>query len=393
MSRPLQRDQNLLVYEPVCHGLEHAPFNLGLLAAAAEAFEGRVSFAGETTHLQVLRQSAPRSLEQLVTWRRVDITPRRLSGLRRRFQYEKRALDKIWRFAAEASATTLICTNITEAGLLALKWKMWSTNPKRTVGAVFHSVLDRLVSSRSGRLQLRAAIPRGLRYLLLGGRIRDAVVDLVPPLAERSFVLPHPLALGLDARPAELDIRRIVFGYFGRGIPDRGFPLFLQIARDHISNGVKSAFAVIGSYSEHSRAEVQSLREAGGGRFFAPAPNAGQMQMDDYQQLVRETSYAVLPYPAEAYRFTCSGAVFDALTAAKPIIALRTPLFEELFSLMGDIGYLCPNEDELRRTVRAIIEHPPGERYRIQSQNLLRAAEFFGTAPVARGLTAALGSA
>lgn len=42
-----------------------------------------------------------------------------------------------------------------------------------------------------------------------------------------------------------------------------------------------------------------------------------------------------MPYSAEAYGLTRSGAIFDALAAAKPVIALRTALFDELFSKLG----------------------------------------------------------
>jgi hypothetical protein len=82
--------------------------------------------------------------------------------------------------------------------------------------------------------------------------------------------------------------------------------------------------------------------------------------------------YAVFFYPADSYRLTASGAFFDALAFAKPLIAIRNPFFEHYFSRFGDIGYLCDDYAEVKKMVSDILMHGSGGRYERQIKNLLR---------------------
>jgi glycosyltransferase involved in cell wall biosynthesis len=382
----------LLVYEPVCYGLEHVPFNTGILEAGLAAFNGRVTFAAEASHIAAVCESAPPAVRDAVEWRKIDIAPRRLTGFRARLPYERKLLDEIWKITAAESPAAILSTVLTEPGLLALKWKVWSSGGNTPVGAVFHSALEGFRYSRKRRFYLRAATPPRLRYLLLGETIRTEVLKLVPQIADHAFVLPHPLTPGVDSGPAELSHERIGFAFLGRATPEKGFPLFLEVARESIlaPQPGGTEFALIGSYFEEFRREIQSLLQSAPGRFHAPPDADRKVPTEEYRQRMHEADYVVMPYSADAYRFTCSGAVFDALAAAKPLIALRTPLFEELFARMGDIGYLCATPGELARTVHQIAAGPPRGRYREQVTNLLREREFFETPSVARHLAAAL---
>ena len=59
---------------------------------------------------------------------------------------------------------------------------------------------------------------------------------------------------------------------------------------------------------------------------------------------------AALPFPPTSPAITnlsASGALLDAITWLKPIIANRIPFVANLFERYGDIGYLCDDPDQM----------------------------------------------
>ena len=59
----------------------------------------------------------------------------------------------------------------------------------------------------------------------------------------------------------------------------------------------------------------------------------------------------------------------------KPIIAIKNPLFQYYFDLMGDIGYLCRDYGEVKDLVLNLIEKQDKERYNRQKLNLKKGQE------------------
>jgi hypothetical protein len=55
------------------------------------------------------------------------------------------------------------------------------------------------------------------------------------------------------------------------------------------------------------------------------------------------------------YKYLASGAVFDAINAEKPIIALRNDYFEYLFSKFGAFGYLADSIDDMADIIRGLL--------------------------------------
>ena len=63
----------------------------------------------------------------------------------------------------------------------------------------------------------------------------------------------------------------------------------------------------------------------------------------------------------------------DAFRNAKPCIALRTPLFEEYFETMGNIGYLCQDLDEMRQVISRVTSRFPADEYLAQQRAIVTA--------------------
>lgn len=65
-----------------------------------------------------------------------------------------------------------------------------------------------------------------------------------------------------------------------------------------------------------------------------------------------------------------AGTLLDAIAWAKPVIARRIPLFEDMFQRYGNIGYLFDDDNDLREIVRSILSHPLSSHYRNQILNI-----------------------
>jgi hypothetical protein len=69
---------------------------------------------------------------------------------------------------------------------------------------------------------------------------------------------------------------------------------------------------------------------------------------DIFEQELAQVSYILMFYPKDAYKFMPSGVFFDAIKLEKPIIAIRNSFFEYYFKLLGNIGFLVDNIDEMK---------------------------------------------
>ena len=86
-----------------------------------------------------------------------------------------------------------------------------------------------------------------------------------------------------------------------------------------------------------------------------PSPDV-PLDQEAYEKYCRCIDYALFFNRPSAYELRASGAILDAFSFLKPIIALKSPLSEYYFKKMGDIGYLCENYNAVRDTVLDILE-------------------------------------
>ncbi|MDB9874304.1 hypothetical protein OAC97_03505 [Flavobacteriaceae bacterium] len=66
--------------------------------------------------------------------------------------------------------------------------------------------------------------------------------------------------------------------------------------------------------------------------------------------------FAIFFYPTTEYVFRASGAITDAIALGIPIIALKHPYFNYLFSKGGDIGYLCDSFEDIRKVIDTLMK-------------------------------------
>lgn len=106
----------------------------------------------------------------------------------------------------------------------------------------------------------------------------------------------------------------------------------------------------------------------------------GDLLRNVYEELVQSLQFVLFLYPTSSYKVTASGAIFEAISNLKPIIALSNPFFEYIFSIMGRIGYLFCSMDELERFM--LTFHVEESDYLQMQNNMLNNRKYFSAKAV-----------
>ncbi len=377
-----------ILYEPVCRGAEHAPFNAALLATTLEAYPRRaVMFLAEPEHLGEVRALLDRTTANAIVWQPLDIAPRDCRAFRARLPYEWRVVAEVLGVAARVRGMRVIACAVTHAGLAALEGQLLTRAWTTSVAVVHHSGLSATLGSRSTRALLRWTAGGRIRHVVLARSILRTATDAMPGARgiasiRHPYLFP-PVDLARSAWPAGEPPR---FGFLGLASEDKGFDRFCRVAAAASQalpeNAVRPRFELVGRLDSASRDALATLDP--GGHVEIGSRN-GPMARSLYEARADALAYAILPY-APTHDLASSGAILDAFGRATPCIALRTPLFEEYFSLMGDIGYLCADERELTAVVRDIVRCRPLERYAAQRRAIVERRVLFTPRYVAREL-------
>jgi len=84
---------------------------------------------------------------------------------------------------------------------------------------------------------------------------------------------------------------------------------------------------------------------------------------EDFRDLLGRLHFVFLPLQPEYYRLAASGALLDAITWLKPVIATSVPIVSDIFARYGDIGYLCNSTIEMQQALRTVLTKMDSVRY------------------------------
>jgi hypothetical protein len=373
----------IVLFDALAWGFEHVPFDAAFIAATARAYPGEpIHFFAERDHLeQVQRFLGPGRRLPDVEWRELTLPPR-FAAPKERLAADFRLCQGMLSEARRLGATRVVaCYMHATTGTAALK-SLSLLHRRMVIALVHHGSLLRLMSSRRYGPLLRLGNGR-LRQIVLGEPIRAEVLADVPELRRNLRAIRHPYFFD-GAAPSEYPgSSPATFSFLGLVDETKGFAEFVDLASEIAPPaGDAVRFDLIGGKR--------------GAAIEPPGPwvklygNDGPLPRDVFERQLALTTYAVFPYRPSAYRLVASGSVLDALAAGKPLIALRNPQFEEMFQVMGDIGYLCDDMADMKRLIATILRDPPRDRYRQQSRNILATRRIFEPEAVAVELRAAL---
>jgi glycosyltransferase involved in cell wall biosynthesis len=372
----------IIICEPQCIGFEHAGFNSVLMKTVEKAYGEEILFLGEETHIEQVKNIMGSDLK--VNYRVIDVPPREQPDLDR-LRNEFRLTKDVFALADSLNCDRLIFSSITRPGLISVKFYIRRFS-KVQVLVIPHSLLDKINEFPRSRnfifyfkFWLRFFNNKRLTYLLLGKTIKDELLKELTALNEYTEYVDHPFFF----KTFELDDtymdRELVFGFLGVGYRRKGIEDFIKLAKYVKAQGYaeKVKFILAGFIAD---ADVEIEENS-----FLTASRT-PLKQDDYFKYLKEVNYALFFHKAEDYRFTASGVFFDAISFLKPIIALKNPFIQYYFDLMGDIGYLCKDYEEMEQVVMDVIKNPDKKRYQKQQLNLKEGREKISTAKIAEEL-------
>jgi glycosyltransferase involved in cell wall biosynthesis len=378
----------ILVFETNWTGTTHAPGNSATVQILARAFPGQeVRVHADATHLAELRRDAalmalpniglvPIAVPAVWQGRPHIVSARRMLA---EFRTIRAALGAVP--AEEPCLVFLISTSCT--GSFAAAWAARLSGRRRIgVQVGLHGNLNDATSGwrprnplRRGfdtRSALEARYPVPLRFLVLEDAIRTALQSLLPAAAARTDVVPLPVntaevPAAAESAPGLAPPIRI--GFVGLGTPAKGMDSFLEVARRvrarHGADRVQ--FVHVGRMPAESA--------AAGAEVLADPPATEHLARAEFVRRLASLHYVFLPYRRGYYDLSASGALIDALTWLKPVIATRVPLTEQFFAEYGDIGLLGDDDAALEAAVEQVVAHPDPARHAHQVEALRAARE------------------
>jgi hypothetical protein len=157
-------------------------------------------------------------------------------------------------------------------------------------------------------------------------------------------------------------------GLVGQATRDKGIDVFLQLAHGlRARHGDAIEFYLVGG-ARHD-ADLAA---------FAPLAHpvtAGGIPRAVFLERLAHLHYVLLPLRPEYYRLSASGALIDAVTWLKPVIATRMPIVTGLFERFGEIGHLCDDADGFRAVLEGLLANRDAARYRRQVDAMRRVRE------------------
>jgi len=366
----------IIVSELVFSDGGHVPFNAGLLTIVRTAFPlESVCFVGASEHIRELKKQVGEELSSSIVWQELALLPADAPYFTR-FIREFKVLQPIFQINRDGPADLLLVTHAKPATLVVLKLLKRFRYGDVNIQFVLHGYLGGVIGPRHRHpirrfQEMNTAFTllgnEHLQYIVLEKSLRTVLIKNIPILEKRVHVLPHPLP------PHEVELRPdtlrppVHFGFLGLANESKGFPVFVKLAQDTVEQyGDQAEFHAIGRVP--SDGSVDGKIEA-----LVTKPGVERLSRKTYIHKVSQLHFIIFPYVAKHYQLTASGTLLDALAWAKPLIARRIELFENMFCEFGDIGYLFSTDFELKSIVERIVQEMDLDRYHQQVLNIQHA--------------------
>jgi hypothetical protein len=213
----------------------------------------------------------------------------------------------------------------------------------------------------------RHSVP--LRYLVLEESVKTDLGKIAPSALASVTVLPHPTNPAEITASPPIDLKQpIRVALIGQATEAKGISPFLEAAR-LLKNefGERIEFCLIGRvFPGDDLSRFSVLDEP---------VSTERLSRDRFHELLHRVHFAFLPLQPSYYRLAASGALMDAITWLKPVIATSIPIVADMFERFGDIGYRCDTTEEMYDALRHILTRMDEARYARQVEALRRARD------------------
>lgn len=81
---------------------------------------------------------------------------------------------------------------------------------------------------------------------------------------------------------------------------------------------------------------------------------ANAIDREELEKRIQELNIILFFYPKNSYKLIASGAIMDAISMKKPIIAIRNSYFSYIFEKFGSFGFLVDSVEEMAKTIETL---------------------------------------
>lgn len=372
-----------IVYEPWAHGEAHAEFNKAFLQTLSFIYD-EIVFWGEANHISVL---AEYKYNKRIVFNPIKIT--NYGSLKGKITSVFREICNIERIKKENKSVDIFFSYGAAHSMLIAEKLLRN----RKVFYVQHGQIE-LINRNLSLLNLNHYILPALRKLpakhkiiVLADFIKDNLLKQCPYLEEKILSIDHPF-ISTDCKAENNDGKRdfseINIGTIGVGTKDKGIELLNDLASSFRNKDTKTNFYHIGRIYHDVNIDEKLVK--------LPFKSESLIPREDFLQEISKLDFILFLYPKDSYKFTASGAIFDAFLLGKPVIALENDYFDYLFKKTANkIGFLCNDFEELKSQISK-LKSIGFEKYELLSRNSFEAIKVFSPEIVSGLLKKQLGA-
>lgn len=374
----------ILVFEMTWTGTTHAPGNSATVQVIARGFpEQTIRIFADPTHLRELQRDAALTAHANVSFAPIEISPHHRGKTHivsaRRFRQELASLRAGLATVPRGEKCLIMLISATPTAILAASLLARLSRGRLGVQVGLHGNLNEITGWRSRNPAIRAfdlpstmaaRHPPLLRFLVLEHAVKAELARLSPAGAARTDVVPLPINLTEMPARAELGLAEPVrIGFVGQATLAKGIDVFLDAAREFKARyGDRIAFTLVGRAMPGSDLAPFSV--------LAEKVGTEHLSRAEFGARLGRLHYVFLPFREGGYyNLSPSGALIDAITWLKPVIATRIPLVEDFFTRFGEIGFVCDDADGMRRALEQVMEAMDPARYARQVEAMRQARE------------------
>lgn len=237
----------------------------------------------------------------------------------------------------------------------------------RFVGNAYYNLLAKAIKQRP-------QIPN-FKYVVLGDYIKNNLINEFKVPANQVISTIHPYQFNPHILPKEQPEHqeKITFGSIGVHTPVIKSSELIYALADRCKQEVERGEMAFVTVGKHEPAMVS---------FYNPwvtnvATSKDMLSPIAFENEVKKLDYLLFFASHDAYRFTASATMLDAIKYQIPVIGIRNDSLSYFFELGGKIGYMVENIEEMAELIREIKQKTDVQTYAQMQHNLKNMQTFF----------------
>lgn len=222
------------------------------------------------------------------------------------------------------------------------------TSPKK--GGYLHRLLTWL--SHDFFLNPNVKIADNIHFSVMGDVLKNNISELVSNDKVLKFIrIDHPYIFKkIEIKEPIKEDDLLSIGTVGVLSKNKGMDSFIEfVSKSNVLQKGKIKTSIIGKIDGDS----SLIANLG----IATSFNNQIISRNILEESINKLDFILFFYPKESYKITASGAIMDAISARKPILALKNDYFEYIFDKYGEFGYLFDEIDQMINKLNELISN------------------------------------